>query len=167
MNSPLVKKANYVWKSKSQLSCKQQRTQSGSVSLVCTKMWHWNAYQWNILCDKAKQFNKQLRIYMHKKQLPHCSRWVLVGYGVFVSDMVFVGCVCKVKSSQLTKKLLNHSRKSYRMLWSARGSHLSKFTIVMKQGYIIKCFLHKPLLAKLKKCIKYEKTEGTSDTNGL
>ena len=53
--------------------------------------------------------------------LPHHSQRVLVGYGIFVIDMVFMGCVCKVKkNSQLTQKLLNLSRKSYRMLWSAR-----------------------------------------------
>ena len=50
--------------------------------------------------------------YMHKKQLSHCSQEVLVGYGVFVNDMIFVGCICKVKRSQLTQKLLNLSRKS-------------------------------------------------------
>ena len=37
--------------------------------------------------------------YMHKKQLSHCSQQVLVGYGVFVNDMIFVGCICKVKRS--------------------------------------------------------------------
>ena len=62
--------------------------------------------------------------------LPHHSQRVLVGYGIFVIDMVFMGCDCKVKNSQLTQKLLNLSRKSYRMLWSAR-----ELTLVNEQIY--------------------------------
>ena len=84
-----------------------------------------------IPCEKAKQFNE------HKRKLFHRLQRVLAGYGVFVIIMVFVACVWKVKSSWLTQKHLNHSRKSCRMSWNARASHLSKSTIVMKLGYII------------------------------
>ena len=121
----------------------------------------------------VKKLSSSTNSYMHKRQLLNHSQRVLGGYGIFVIDMVFVGYICKVKSSQLTQKLLNSSSNSYRTSWNARGSPWSKSTIAMKRGYTIECFLQKPSLPKLKKKtsgMKKQKERGTlmasSDATG-
>ena len=100
-----------------------------------------------ILYEKAKQFNEQL----HAQEATAPSFTASSGWlWHFCNQHGICGLRLQCEKLSGDTEVPEPFKKELQDVMSVKASHLSKFTIAMKRGYTIKCFLQKPSLPKLK-----------------